>query len=156
MFTFDWLMFGMPIPTPIIDCDLSIPLAPDEVDTIDSMDSDADIHSGGLESDQTWGNPPNFHLALRRLRRSFGKEVFKTKKDKKLPPKRRAKIWRLKYHGAGCHKVMLPETEKGLRKEIAYYLAKNKVAPAARRLHNPIDKFERPLPTPGKAGRLWL
>jgi len=81
---------------------------------------------------------------------------YKTKRDRKRPSKKRRKDWRLKYHGAGCHKVMLPENEEGLRKEIAHYLAKNKIVPSARRLHNPTDKFERPLPMPGKAGRLWL
>lgn len=138
-----WLKEGMPPPVTVIDCDLSIPIESDDADS----PNDADLHDGGLESDQTWGNAPNFHETLLRLRESFVEEYATKKGEKKL---------RLKRHGAGCHKVMLPESESGLRKEIAYYLAKGRVAPSARRLNDPSDRHERPLPMPGEEGRLWL
>jgi len=139
-----WLKEGMPPPVMIIDCDLSILEGAGDGD---SPIEDADLHDGGLEPDQTWGNAPSFHETLLRLRESFVEEYRTKKGEKKL---------RLRRRGAGCHKAMLPESESGLRKEIAYYLAKGRIKRYARRLSNPFDKCERPLPMPGQEGRLWL
>lgn len=139
-----WLKEGMPPTVTDIDCDLFIL---EESDDADSPVEDADLHDGGLESDQTWGNAPRFHDTLQRLRESFVEQYMTKKGKKKL---------RLKRHGAGCHKLMLPETENSLRKEIAYYFATGNMKRYARRLSNPFDKGERPLPFPGKKGGLWL
>ena len=155
--TSHWLMEGMPPPTPAIDCDLSIPFVADsdDSDITDLPINDADLHAGGLESDQTWGNAPSYHAALHKLRESFLKG-YSTKKDKTLPPWLRPRRRRIKRYGAGCRKKMLPETEEHLQKEIDYYLSTNEIHPTARRLQNPANKHEIPLPMPSQEDKLWL
>ena len=131
----EWRAEGWQVPTAEFEIDVEVP----EV-------SGGDFWTAP-EPDQTWGNGPDLGKMLRRLRRSF-LEVRKNKKGEK-------KV-RFKHHGAGCYKLMLPESETGLRKEIAYYIAKGKICPSALRLSNPFDRSEKPLPMPGQKGRLWL
>ncbi len=65
------------------------------------------------------------------------------------------KTLRLKRRAPGCSKAMPPESENGLRKEMAYYEAKGRIVPSARRLDNPFDRSEEPLRMPGQDGELW-
>lgn len=48
-------------------------------------------------------------------------------------------------------KVMLPETDNALRREIAYFEKTGKITPSARRLNNPFDKLEATMNVPGQA-----
>ena len=138
-----WFFEGMPPPSPEVDCELSVL---EDADSGDSPVNEADIFDGVLESDQVWGNASGFRDLLRGLRSRFV-EVRKTKKGKKRV---------FKGKGAGCAKRLLPESESGLRREIAYFAAKGRLAPWTRRLSDPFDRDERPLPMPGEPGRLWL
>ena len=50
----------------------------------------------------------------------------------------------------GCSKVLLGESEEALRREIDYLHAKRSIVPSARRVSNPYDRREQPLPMPGE------
>ncbi|MGB2819472.1 MAG: hypothetical protein WBF17_00720, partial [Phycisphaerae bacterium] len=107
-----WFFEGMQPPSTEVDCEFS---AWEDEGSEDSPINEADIFDGALESDQVWGNTPGFRDLLQGLRRRFV-EVRKTKKGK-------TRVFR--QSGAGCAKRLLPESESGLRREIAYYLTKD-------------------------------
>ncbi len=50
----------------------------------------------------------------------------------------------------GCSKVLLSESEEALLKEIDYLHAKGSIVLSARRVSNPHDRREQPLPMPGQ------
>lgn len=135
----EWISEGMQAPRSEIDEDWM--LMTDGQSSI----NEADLFGGSLESDQKWGNAPDYRDMLKQLRRRFV-ESYVTKKGEKRK--------RFKRRGAGCHKLMLAESEDALLKEIAYYQAHGVTRPSTRRLNNPFNRRERPLPMPGQPCRL--
>jgi hypothetical protein len=136
--TGEWLLTGMHRPKLRFD---AVPSDEEDATDEDSLINEADLFNGELERDQTWGNAPSMHDMLEQLRSSFIEEITTKKGIKKK---------RLKRRGAGCHKVMLSESETALMNELAYYQRTGKIVPSARRLSNPFNKREKPLPMPGK------
>ena len=149
----DWLDEDMPHPAVTAtgylpglespDGSTDSPFATDD----DSPISEIDLFDGRLESDQRWGHTPSYHEILTRMRWRFRKR-HKNEDGEWVED--------FKPHGMGCTKVMLPETKKSLRNEIAYFRRHGAIKPWARRLNNPIDRHEYPLPSPGQQGDLWL
>lgn len=112
-----------------------------------SLIDEADLFNGDLEPDQRWGpTGTDQRGAVRQLRKSF-REVYRNKKGKRK--------WRVKRRGAGCTKAMLPESDGALRCEILYYKLTDKIRASARRLNNPFNKREDPIPMPGEDGVRW-
>ena len=66
---------------------------------------------------------------LQWLRESFVEEYTTKGGEKKPRPGRR---------GAGCRKLMLPESENALRKVIAYYEKTGKIMPWAPQVEQPL------------------
>lgn len=133
----DWIKEGMKAPQSDIDDDW---MATSENGDAESPINEADLFDGSLEADQKWGNAPDYRDMLKQLRRRFV-ESYVTKKGEK----RR----RMKRRGAGCRKILLAESEDVLLKEIAYYQRRGVIVPSARRLNNPFDRREQPMPMPG-------
>ena len=106
-----------------------------------SLINEADLFDGHLESDQKWGNEPHARDLRTQLRRRFLERYTTKTGDRRTRVKRR---------GAGCRKAMLDEGTKALQKEIDYYHAKQSIVPRARRVSNPYDRREQPLPMPGE------
>ena len=131
-----WLKESMPPPVGVLDFDVT---PSDNSGDDNSPVNEADIHDGSPEPDQGWGNVPGFHESLRRMRDRFVEEYVNKKGETNLRLRRRFLY----------QKVMAPESENALRKEIAYYQKTGKIMPRARRLNNPFDKLEVPLKMPG-------
>ncbi len=134
----DWLKEGMPVAQAGLDEGLLTDAH--EQDGESSID-EADLFDGQLASDQTWGPGPSLRELRAQLRRRF-LERYTTRKGRQRV--------RVKRHGAGCRMVLLTEASEALQKEIAYYEAKGIIHPSARRVSNPHDWRERPLPMPGR------
>ena len=133
---------AIPLPLADIDNDLSIP---PESDDGGSLINEADLFDGQLEQDQTWGHGPSFREVLQQIRSRFTKEDTGKDGQKRL---------KTKYHGLGCCKLMLPESERSLRKEIAFFRATGQIYSQARRANDSYDEYERPLPMPGQKEQL--
>lgn len=138
----EWLLAGMPVSVADIDKDLSV--TPDSDDK-GSLIDEADLFDGQLEQDQTWGHGPSFRETLQQLRRRFIKEETDKDDNKQL---------KTKYHGLGCCKLMLSENTGSLRKEISYFLSTGRIYARTRRVNDPYDEYERPLPMPGQKEQL--
>jgi len=138
----EWINEGMQAPQSDVDDDLMMPA---EEKNGELPVSEADLFDGSLEADQKWGNAPDYRDLLKQLRRRF-LESYVTKKGKKRK--------RIKRRGAGCRKLLLPESEGALLKEIAYCQAHGVTRPSTRRVSNPFDRRERPLPMPGQPCRM--
>lgn len=134
----DWLWEGMPPPVAASDFDIT---PSEDAAGDDSPIQEADLYDGSPEPDQQWGNVPCFHESLRQMRHSFMEEYVTKKGQTKLRLRRRF-IYQ---------KVMLPETDNALNKEIAYFKKTGKIAPSARRINNPFDKLEAPMKMPDLA-----
>jgi hypothetical protein len=135
--TQEWLSEGMPAPRAEVD----------DLTSLDDQDQDAgsaideaDLFDGSLEPDQRWGNTPSSRDLLDQLRKRF--------LDPHGPqnPEQRQRI---KRSGAGCRMILLPENDEALKKEIAYFQARGVVIPSARRVSNPRNRRERPVPMSG-------
>jgi len=153
VYMYNWLNEGLPHPAVTAEVDLPEPASPEGATDSpfaaddDSPISEADLFDGHLEPDQRWGHTPSSHEMLSRMRRRFHRR-YKNKDGEWVED--------LKPRGMGCTKVMLPETEKSLQNEIAYFKRRGEVKPWARRLHNPLDRYEYPMPAPEEQGDLWL
>ena len=138
----DWLLAGMPVPVGGIDKELPTPT---DSDNKGSLIDEADLFDGQLEQDQTWGHGPSFREVLQQLRRRFTKEDTDKDGQKRL---------KTKYDALGCCKIMFSESERSLRKEIAFFRATGQIYFQARRVNDPYDKHEKHLPMPGQKEQL--
>lgn len=136
---YDWITEGMLAPHAGLD-DGVLTDANEYVG--ESLIDEADLFDGHLESDQKWGNSPSSRDPLAQLRRRF-LEPYTTKTGERRV--------RVKRRGAGCRMVLLAEDSNALQKEIEYYHAKGIIVPSARRVSNPHDRRDRPLPMPGQS-----